>query len=303
MRSCVAFRRSSVRRPLPELAVLVGSLSLAACQSSWSQFHADLRNSGFYAAHSPRELVQKWTYPVGDTGFGSPVIGPDGTIFVGNRDAQVFAIRPDGSLKWQWDGKLAAQELINNSIAVSADGSAYVVCQTRIKDNNVPFTRATSTLFRLDDDGNTTWELRLLDLGFCRSSPKVWRRGPNAQVFLQFHSLRGEHLLLVVNGRGKLIHREPLHCLPTTGTSDDNPPVDPWATGPYGGRDGFVVDADSIDPYDTNHLMWVAPDPTPAIVDSDQLGAKDMPIIVVANQCSVQALQWDPVEQQMTRLW
>jgi outer membrane protein assembly factor BamB len=302
--------RSHPRRPahvggsLAVLTALVGSSWLGACQSTWNHFHGDLRNSGFYAVHSPRELVQKWSYPVGDTGFGSPVIAADGTIHVGNRRAQVFAIHPDGSLKWQWDGTLEGQEMITNSPAVASDGAVYVVCQDHVKDDNVPFQRVQSTLFRLDeDDGHVTWGLPLVDLGFCRSSPKVWRSGSNAQVFLQFHSLRGEHLLLVVNARGTLIHRQPLHCLPAIGNADDDPPADPFAVGPFGGYDGLFVDAPPMDPYRVDFLMDWPPDPTPAVVDSDLLEAQDLPILVVANPCSVQALQWDPINRQMTQLW
>jgi outer membrane protein assembly factor BamB len=34
------------------------------------------------------------------TGTGSPVLGPDGTIYIGTFDGTLVAVRPDGQVKW-----------------------------------------------------------------------------------------------------------------------------------------------------------------------------------------------------------
>ncbi|MDN5325305.1 MAG: hypothetical protein PWP02_1024, partial [Thermosipho sp. (in: thermotogales)] len=49
----------------------------------------------------------------------SPAIGADGTIYVGSDDDYLYAINPDGSLKWKIYG-------INNSPAIDSDGTIYV---------------------------------------------------------------------------------------------------------------------------------------------------------------------------------
>ena len=44
---------------------------------------------------------EKWSYPVGDRiEFSSPAIGKDGTIYIGCYDDHLYAMNPDGTLKW-----------------------------------------------------------------------------------------------------------------------------------------------------------------------------------------------------------
>jgi outer membrane protein assembly factor BamB len=54
-------------------------------------------NRGPSASPSPR-----WTYQTGARVFASPVIGHDGTIYVGSLDGQFVALSPNGSLKWRY---------------------------------------------------------------------------------------------------------------------------------------------------------------------------------------------------------
>ncbi len=42
----------------------------------------------------------KWSYATGGGIYSSPAVGPDGTIYVGSRDFSLYAINPDGTLKW-----------------------------------------------------------------------------------------------------------------------------------------------------------------------------------------------------------
>jgi outer membrane protein assembly factor BamB len=61
----------------------------------------------------------------GASGIGSgasPTIGPDGTVYVGANNSNMYAVKPDGSLKWLYE---ADRELagIWTTPALSADGS------------------------------------------------------------------------------------------------------------------------------------------------------------------------------------
>ena len=38
----------------------------------------------------------------GDYIYSSPAIGSDGTIYIGSKDYNLYAINPDGSLKWKY---------------------------------------------------------------------------------------------------------------------------------------------------------------------------------------------------------
>ena len=54
------------------------------------------------ASHAPATTpgAEKWVFPTGDQVTSSPAIGPDGTIYVGSADYNLYAINPDGTEKW-----------------------------------------------------------------------------------------------------------------------------------------------------------------------------------------------------------
>ena len=44
----------------------------------------------------------KWQYPTGGGIDSSPAIGADGAIYVGSGDDNLYSLNPDGSLKWRY---------------------------------------------------------------------------------------------------------------------------------------------------------------------------------------------------------
>jgi outer membrane protein assembly factor BamB len=91
----------------------------------WAQIHSDKENSGFNPVNSPpaRPLLRKWVAQVGPLAFASPVIGPDGVIYVGNANGELVAIRPDGTEFWR--RKLATSIL--STPAVNTDTGDIIV--------------------------------------------------------------------------------------------------------------------------------------------------------------------------------
>jgi outer membrane protein assembly factor BamB len=62
-----------------------------------------------------------------DQGFGgavisSPAIGADGAVYVGANDNTIYAVNPDGSIKW----KFAVAAYIESSPTIGADGTIYM---------------------------------------------------------------------------------------------------------------------------------------------------------------------------------
>jgi outer membrane protein assembly factor BamB len=90
--------------------------------------HPDLKASTWYALAPDGGVL--WTFPLSITGWSSPAIGDDGTMYVGSRegsgavgsDGQLIAVDPSGTLKWVQDdlGK------VQSSPALGADGTIYV---------------------------------------------------------------------------------------------------------------------------------------------------------------------------------
>ncbi len=70
-----------------------------------------------------------WSVPSGkpddgDTGWHSPAINTDGTIFFGAKNGKMWAINPDGSIKWE---RKFAKNLAGSSAVLTDDGSAFFI--------------------------------------------------------------------------------------------------------------------------------------------------------------------------------
>jgi outer membrane protein assembly factor BamB len=63
----------------------------------------------------------KWCYSTNRDIYSSPAIGTDGTIYFGSYDNFLYALKPDGSLKWKYD----AGTSIHSSPAIGSDGTIY----------------------------------------------------------------------------------------------------------------------------------------------------------------------------------
>lgn len=64
----------------------------------------------------------KWKYITGGSIQSSPVIGNDGTIYVGCNDNYLYAINPDSTLKWRYQTTSA----LHSSPAIGSDGTIYI---------------------------------------------------------------------------------------------------------------------------------------------------------------------------------
>jgi len=86
--------------------------------------------SGWSSAHNivigPIDTLRIWRFQInpvtGAANYSSPAIAPDGTIYVGSQDDYVYAVNPDGTLKW----RLLTGDVVRSSPAIAPDGTIYV---------------------------------------------------------------------------------------------------------------------------------------------------------------------------------
>jgi len=139
-----------VEEVLAELATpVVGpdvSESSAAPRSA-NGFMGDAAHTGRSENRGPSATPSPaWIYQTGARVFASPVVGNDGTVYVGSLDGQFVALNPDGSLKWRY----AAGQKIYPSALVA--GSS-IIFGTHQKE-----------LVSLSLQGQPRWKLPLEDV-------------------------------------------------------------------------------------------------------------------------------------------
>jgi outer membrane protein assembly factor BamB len=128
-------------------------------------------------ALDPDDGSTLWTFVIGRGTYGSPTIGPDGTIYIGSAKSgvnnSVFAINPNGTEKWRWDSGSSCS--IETSPGLGPNGEVYVVHNCL-------------GLVALDSSGDLLWNRA--DLGDAWNSPSV---GPDGTVYIadssDFHAL------------------------------------------------------------------------------------------------------------------
>ena len=101
--------------------------------------HVDYDTGQLVALDSGGSL--NWTYPARGV-RSSPGMLSDGTIYVGSSHTRLYAINPDGTLKWSYQPGFVESY---SAPAIAGDGTIYV---TGAKDGN---------LHALNPDGTTRW--------------------------------------------------------------------------------------------------------------------------------------------------
>jgi len=108
-----------------------------------------------------QDAVLKWRYYLAGGGERSnPAIGEDGTIHVGSPDGYLYALNPDGSIKWRWFD--CSGLWMYPSPAIGADGTIYVG-------------NSDNYLCAVNPDGTLLWRYRTL--GQTNSSPAIDANG------------------------------------------------------------------------------------------------------------------------------
>jgi outer membrane protein assembly factor BamB len=145
------------------LCLISSPAAAQLADSPWSMFHHDLNHTGLSTHYGPDTSTVKWIFPTGDKIHGSPVIGDDGTVYIGTHGrhstttgSKLFAIYPNGTEKWQWN----PGHSIDSTPAVAQDGTLYVGCWDK-------------SLYAINPDGTVKWEFSDPGRSFVYTSPAI----------------------------------------------------------------------------------------------------------------------------------
>jgi outer membrane protein assembly factor BamB len=155
---------------------------------------------------SGRLLWSRDINPTGVTtevGQAVPAIGPDGTVYVGGD--QLYAIRPDGSLKWK--AFEPTYEARRNSPVVGRDGTVYFVY------HNIPLTA-------LDpQSGSVIWSCPLGVNDHCFASPAIGADGT-------LYAATQPGIVYAVSPAGRIVWAFNISSAGFTGSLRSSPAVD-----------------------------------------------------------------------------
>ncbi|MFC2079815.1 PQQ-binding-like beta-propeller repeat protein, partial [Candidatus Bipolaricaulota bacterium] len=147
-----------------------------SADSPWAMFHGNAQHTGlspYDTRHNDGSVM--WSYETGDGIECSPVLGPDGTIYTGSHDGYLYALRPNGSLKWRfnagppvYDARWDVSKSIMSTPAVAYDGTVYVHSSA-------------DALFAIHPDGTEKWRFYLKWGNDFWSSPTI---GPDGVIYI-----------------------------------------------------------------------------------------------------------------------
>lgn len=120
-----------IGRKLIAAATILPLVTIPAAAASWDRAHANGANHGFFDVETRPAGSGSVSIPnIGTIAPGAgPVIGPDGTVYIGNEQGRLHAFRPNGSPAWHRD--LAPGQAIKASPVVTANGSIFVIAVAR----------------------------------------------------------------------------------------------------------------------------------------------------------------------------
>ena len=109
---------------------------------------------------SPKWSVSSGKPDDGDTGWHSPAIDADGTIYFGAKNGKMWAVNPDGSIKWE---QKFAKNLAGSSAVLTSDGKGFYIGE-QAHPGRLFFVNASS--------GDVIWEYTLPPPDHLNNTPK-----------------------------------------------------------------------------------------------------------------------------------
>jgi outer membrane protein assembly factor BamB len=90
-------------------------------ESPWPKFRADPAQTGRTSLQPTDDGAALWAFPTGKGIFSSPIIGADGTVYVGSANRSMYALKPDGTQRWSFQ----TGEIIDSAAVLDDQGGLY----------------------------------------------------------------------------------------------------------------------------------------------------------------------------------
>ena len=212
------------------------------------------------STQAQQDGAQRWAFSTlssstaGDI-ISTPTVGPDGTVYIGVEvglstsvvnSGKLFAVKPDGSLKWTFD----TPDWIDSAPTIARDGTIYVGCW----DGN---------LYALKPDGTKLWSYKTA--GYIASSPALTIDGT-------IYVGSGDGNLYAINSNGTL-----KWSFPSLDWIDSSPAIGPDGTIYFGSwdRNVYAISPDGVEKWHYTTESEVTSSPAIAADGTIYIGSRD----------------------------
>lgn len=278
----------------------------------WQQYQSNASTQGFVPFPTRPATSPKWQVEVGPVSFASPVIGLDGTVYIGNLTGELLAIDPNGNIRWRRQLDVRGS-FISGSAAIDANGNIYIITtyRARVRDHRngqtIVSKVARSRLHSLNPDGSLRWTFPFpvsntasSTDGYTLSSPKIAGK-QNQVIFVPaiFTRIASRLDLLAIDLSGNLINSITVSDYPTPPVVVTGGGIGSIFAGIWDFLNGVEFTPSGGGP--TLKQQFGQTEPSLAIAD---FGAfKDQPIIVIDdNYKQLAAFKWE-FRSVFTPLW
>ncbi len=157
-----------------------------SADSSWPMFRGDARNTGLSSYDTGHnDGTELWRFETGDSVYGSPVVGADGTVYFLSEDSYLYALDPHGTEVWRFEtggGETSAPvmgEHISSNFKSSGVTGGGIGFSPALGADGTIYVGVGHTLHILEPDGSEMGTFQI-DGTFC-SSPTL---GPDGTIYV-----------------------------------------------------------------------------------------------------------------------
>ena len=103
--------------------------------SPWPMYRHDLNHMGRSAYNGPESSRLNWRYETGGWISSSPIMGEDGSIYIGSTDNKLYVLNPNGTLNWTYE---VTGFLTGSTPVISSDGTIHFGANKSPDTNKYP---------------------------------------------------------------------------------------------------------------------------------------------------------------------
>ncbi len=152
-------------------------------ESTTTQARGNRRHTGRTSRRGPQTSTRAWTFTTQQNVVGQAVEGPNGVVYIGSRDRNLYALNPDGSALWQRDlgaDIYSTPALVGDVVYAGSDANFFFILDAA--------TGEVRTHLRTEGDVDTGIAVNDAGYAFFGAGRDLWSVTPQGTVAWRFRA-------------------------------------------------------------------------------------------------------------------